>query len=244
MYPFDLNEYIISLMDIDGDGEKEFIMSSVYDGETLVLHRENDAIYGIGFWAKGIAKLQKSGLFMCSGGGHSSYRQLVFQNGMFVEEVLAERRRSKFYISGQEVSEAEIEEWENIYLNNEAGWYEIESRNISVLSAYDQLDVFAKNYKKWMIGKGDNYSYCIYDFGQDKRLELVVTVYGGDGVKNYFYQVDEEGIRVFHFRFYSLKIHPTGLYAPVGIQLACPNILVIIAIMRRNILNSLGWKMR
>lgn len=186
----------VSLIDMDGDGEKEFIMSSVYDGETLVLHRENDVIYGIGFWAKGIEMLQKSGLYMGYGGaGYSHYQQLAFRNGMFVEEVLAERKGLKFYIGGQEVSEAEIEEWENIYMNNAAQWYKMESRNILVPSAYDQLEGFAKNYKKWMIGKGDNYSYCIYDFGQDERLELVVTVYEKNGVKNYFYQVDEEGIR-------------------------------------------------
>lgn len=186
----------VSLTDLDGDGEKEFIMSDVYDGETLVLHRENNKIYGIDFVRRAFQSLQEDGIFGGSGGAsHTVYSRLVFRNGMFVEEELAERETPKYYIGGKEVSEAEFEEWESIHMNNDAQWYEMDSWDIWDPSAYDQLEIFAKNYKKWMIGKGNNYSYCVYDFGQDEYLELVVTVYEQDGVKNYFYQVDEEDIR-------------------------------------------------
>lgn len=185
----------VSLTDLDGDGEKEFIMSNVYDGETLVLHRENDKIYGIALWRRMIEDLQEDGVFMGSGGaGHTSFHRLFFRDGMFVKEELAERETPKYYIGGKEVSEAEFEEWESIHMNNDAQWYEMDSWDIWDSSAYDQLKIFAKNYKKWMTGKGNNYSYCIYDFEQDEYLDLVVTVYEQDGVKNYFYQVDEEGI--------------------------------------------------
>lgn len=196
----------VSLTDLDGDGEKELIIRTVYDGRTLVLHRENNKIYWIDLWYRMFEDLQENGIHMGSGGaGYSSYYQLGFRDGMFVSDRLAQRDGLKFYIGGQEVSETELEEWIGTHMDEEARWYEMNEETASVLSAYDQLTIFAKNYKVWMDDKSNDYEYCVYDFDQDGRLELVVTVKRMYGIENHFYQVEGEGIKELEQDYYGIR---------------------------------------
>ncbi len=196
----------VSLTDLDGNGEKELIIRTVYDNRTLVLHRENNKIYWIDFWYRMFEDLQENGIHMGSGGaGSQSYSQLIFQDGMFIWKNLAKRENLQHYIGGREISETEFEEWIAVHMNQDARWYEMDAEKDEISSSYDQLAVFAENYKEWMESKGDNYDYCIYDFDQDGRLELLVTVKNEYGVKNYFYQVEGEDIKELAQDYYGIR---------------------------------------
>lgn len=195
----------VSLTDLDGDGEKELIIRTVYDGRTLVLHRENNKIYWIDFWYRMFENLQENGIHMGYGGlGHLSYHQLEFQDDMFVWKELAARNGLEFYVGGQEVSQTELNEWELAHIKQNARWYEINEED-QVLSAYEQLEIFAENYEEWMGEKGNTYNYCVYDFDQDGRLELVVTVKRMYGIENHFYQVEGEGIKEIEQDYYGIR---------------------------------------
>lgn len=84
-------------------------------------------------------------------------------------------------------------EWEAFHINEEIRWYAVDNEENIALSAYEQLKIFAENYKEWMSDKGNHYSYCIYDFDQDGCLELLVTI-NDFNIENYFYRVTGNGI--------------------------------------------------
>lgn len=196
----------VSLTDLDGDGEKELIIRTVYDQRTLVLHRENNEIYWIDFWYRMFENLQENGIHIGAGGaGSMSYHQLIFRDGMFVWKELAEQENLKFYIGRQEVSETELEEWVAAHMDKDARWYEMDRETDQIASSYEQLVVFAKNHKEWMEGKGNNYDYCIYDFDQDEKLELLVTVKNAYGIENYFYQAEGEDIKELEQDYYGIR---------------------------------------
>lgn len=182
------------------------IIRTVDDGQALVLHRENGRIYCIDFWCRMFEQLQENGIHMNYDGlAHSSYHQLEFQDGMFVWKELAKQNGLDFYIGGQEVSQTEFNQWKLAYIKQDAQWYVINAEEAQVLSAYEQLEIFAENYEEWTEGKGNAFNYRVYDFDQDGRLELLVTVKRANSIENYFYQVEGEGIKELEQDYYDIK---------------------------------------
>ena len=186
----------VAFIDLDGDGKKELIIhmtKSAFERGYMVLHEENGKIYLIDFPIDRLECLQENGIYI--GGdefGRTSYCHLIFQGEIFTEEELAGWDGENAYINGQKVSEEELEEWKAVHINKEARWYDVKG---GYLSSYYQLDMFARNYSNWMPDKGNDYSYCIYDFNQDGDLELLVTIRKAEGIENHFYQVVSSGIK-------------------------------------------------
>lgn len=81
------------------------------------------------------------------------------------------------------------QKWKASHTDEEIRWYAINNEDNIVLSAYDQLEIFAENYKEWTSDKGNHYCYCVYDFNQDGWLELLVMVDREGNDENYFYRV-------------------------------------------------------
>lgn len=182
-----------TLVDLDGDGEKELIIRLIkeeFDKGYMVLHEENGKIYLIDFPVDRFQNLQENGIYI--GGariGRTSYCHLIFQDEMLIEEELAGWDGENAYINGQEVSEDELEEWKAAHMVKGARWYDAADGYLPHFSSYYQLRVFAENYPNWMPDKGSDYSYCVYDFNQDGCLELLVTIKKVDGIENHFYQI-------------------------------------------------------
>ncbi len=58
--------------DMDSDGTKELILEFVY-GNLLLLHEENNDVYGYSFTFRGMNSIKYDGSFSCSGSANSTY---------------------------------------------------------------------------------------------------------------------------------------------------------------------------
>lgn len=96
----------VRVFDLDGDGVQELIIQWTPVGENLVLHRENEEFYGWSINYRGFEALQTNGIFISSGGAGSNWwKQIRFENGSWLEEVLFEEDWGEFYVNGEETDE-------------------------------------------------------------------------------------------------------------------------------------------
>ena len=75
----------LAVQDIDGDGTAELVLL-FQDGayNYLVLHREEDAVYGTRLYVRWFEGLQKNGVYIgAAGAGDSTYLRMAFRNGRF-----------------------------------------------------------------------------------------------------------------------------------------------------------------
>ena len=80
----------LAVQDIDGDGTAELVLL-FQDGayNYLVLHREEDAVYGTRLYVRWFEGLQKNGVYIgAAGAGDSTYLRMAFRNGRFEQEEL------------------------------------------------------------------------------------------------------------------------------------------------------------
>ncbi|MDD5932146.1 MAG: hypothetical protein PUC45_06830 [Oscillospiraceae bacterium] len=119
----------LAVQDIDGDGAAELILLFRDMGyNDLVLHREEDAVYGTDLSVRWFEDLQKNGVYIGSGGaGDSTYYRMTFQNGRFEQEELAHRVEwadgCTCTLGGETVPEEAFDAW---YAENMVGgvtWY-------------------------------------------------------------------------------------------------------------------------
>ena len=115
----------LAVADIVGDEEPELVLLLQDRGYNyLVFHREDGVIYGTSFFARWLMFLQKSGIYMGSGGADVSYyHQLSFHDGRFWGEQLGEKIGDDCVLNGREVSEAEFDAWYEANMTNDVTWY-------------------------------------------------------------------------------------------------------------------------
>ena len=126
-------------VDLDKDGKEELIVAeSPYADTYLILHKENEKIYGYSLYIRWFEALKKDGSFMGSGGAQihdyntisfkeNTYSISVFSKYYFIGENSDD---NVFEINGKKVSLEEIkqfaEEWDK---RPEAEWTKFEQTN-------------------------------------------------------------------------------------------------------------------
>lgn len=128
--PEALTLYCLAVQDIDGDGGAELVLHfRDLGGHYLVLHREDETVWGAVYIERGFQGLQKNGVYAGSGGvGRTYYYQTSFQDGVFEERKLGH----KLYdgngafdceLDGQEVAEAIFDAWLEETMVGGVIWY-------------------------------------------------------------------------------------------------------------------------
>lgn len=99
----------VRVFDLDGDGVQELILESVPGPMFLILHREKEEFYGWEQGYRGFEALQTNGVYIGSGGaGANSWMTIRFEDGNWVEQVLAEEDWAAYYLHGEAVEEDEF----------------------------------------------------------------------------------------------------------------------------------------
>lgn len=119
----------LTVQDIDGDGTAELVLL-FQDGayNYLILHREEDAVYGTVLYVRWFEGLQKNGVYWGSGGaGDSIYYRMAFRNGRFEEQELAHRLEwatgADYTLGGQQVTKEAFDAWYAENLVGDVTWY-------------------------------------------------------------------------------------------------------------------------
>lgn len=94
----------VILFDMDGDSVRELILQWTprMVGDYLILHYEDGNYYGFLIPMRGFC-LQTSGVFTSGSGGNRYYRRLLFEDGHWMEELLAEERLVEYHAGSMEV---------------------------------------------------------------------------------------------------------------------------------------------
>ena len=119
----------LAVQDIDGDGTAELVLL-FQDGayNYLVLHREEDAVYGTRLYVRWFEGLQKNGVYIgAAGAGDSTYLRMAFRNGRFEQEELAHRLEwgtgYNYALGGEEVTKAAFDAWYAETMVGDVTWY-------------------------------------------------------------------------------------------------------------------------
>lgn len=115
----------LAVADIVGDEEPELVLLLQDRGyQFLVFHREDGEVYGTSFVYRRFETLQKTGIYLGSGGVSASYYyQLSFHDGRFWGEQLGEKIGDDCVLNGRKVSEAEFDAWYAENMTNDVTWY-------------------------------------------------------------------------------------------------------------------------
>ena len=90
----------------------------------LVLHQEDDGVYGTDFSVRWFEDLQKNGVFVGSAGADdNAYYRLDFQDGAFTDEKLGEKIGSRCTVGGQSVTEADFSAWLAETMGGDVTWH-------------------------------------------------------------------------------------------------------------------------
>lgn len=99
----------VRVFDLDGDGVQELILESVPGPMFLILHCEKEEFYGWEQVYRGFEALQTNGVYIGSGGaGANSWMSIRFEDGNWLEQVLAEEDWGAYYLHGEAVEEDEF----------------------------------------------------------------------------------------------------------------------------------------
>ena len=119
----------LAVQDIDGDGTAELALL-FQDGayNYLILHREEEALYGTVLYVRWFEGLQKNGVYWGAGGaGDSTYYRMSFRNGHFEEQELANRMEwaagSNYTLDGQQVTKEAFDAWYAQNMVGDVTWY-------------------------------------------------------------------------------------------------------------------------
>lgn len=96
----------VRVFDLDGDGVQELILETEPATMILVLHLENEEFYGWEAGIRGFNGLQTNGVYISSSGaGANWWKTIRFEDGSWLEQVLAEEDWGEFYLHGEAVEE-------------------------------------------------------------------------------------------------------------------------------------------
>lgn len=119
----------LAVQDIDGDGTAELVLL-FQDGayNYLVLHREEDAVYGTRLYVRWFEGLQKNGVYIgAAGADDSTYLRMAFRNGRFEQQELAHRLEwgtgYNYTLGGEEVTKAAFDAWYAETMVGDVTWY-------------------------------------------------------------------------------------------------------------------------
>ena len=119
----------LAVQDIDGDGTAELVLL-FQDGayNYLILHREENTVYGTSLSVRWFEGLQKNGVYWGAGGaGDSTYYRMCFRNGRFEQEELAHKvewaNGCTCTLGGETVTEAAFDAWYAETMVGDVTWY-------------------------------------------------------------------------------------------------------------------------
>lgn len=115
----------LTLFGFEGDGTQDLILGYFNGGGNyLILHREEEKIYGTERGYRSFMQLQTEGTFMGSAGADDNYYyRLAFQHGRFVEELLGYKTGAYCEIGGISVSEEYFTNWRENLMGRDMWWY-------------------------------------------------------------------------------------------------------------------------
>lgn len=116
-----------AVLDLDGDGTKELILYfDNFGGHWLILHKTDNAYYGIDFTNRAFLSLQKNGVHTGSNGAEDAcYCKLSFMDESFTDQNLACIKGSSYSIEGKDVSKESFQNWMDTNLVGDAEFIQI-----------------------------------------------------------------------------------------------------------------------
>lgn len=114
----------VRVFDLDGDGTRELILEWTPVGDYLILHRENDRFYAWKTVYRGFESLQTNGIYIgSSGAGSNLWMRLRFENGSWLEEILADEDWGEYWLNGEAVDEDTFFRQVNAYATGDVTGY-------------------------------------------------------------------------------------------------------------------------
>ncbi len=113
--------YDYRVIDLDGDGYNEIVLELTGNND-LILHYDDNKVYGFMYYDRGMQYIYTSGIFIGSSGASSSmYSTISFANETYEITDLVGWDGDTCYIEGREATDEEVIE----YMNNEKFTYGI-----------------------------------------------------------------------------------------------------------------------
>lgn len=147
----DMDEMMIQkirIFDLDGDGTQEMILEWTPAGDILILHCANEKFYGWETVYRGFEVLQTNGVYISSGGAAcNSWHHIRFDNGGWIEDVLAEMCWDEYYIGGEAVDEDTFRQQINTYETGDVTGYEPKRHGLkSSIPQQSSNNIISMNY--------------------------------------------------------------------------------------------------
>lgn len=178
----------IMFADVFQSGSKDLIIHHTHAGwGYLILHYENDVLYGINMYERHFQDLQENGIYHGSGGASTGdYHRMTFNNGDYTEIDIAQYERDPvreyYYLYGEVTTAEEFELWEHNNTNNDVFRYYVEAVEYAVLPLFNSflngsIDAIDKSGNTIKISDmvSDSYrKYTEYDMNGDNIPELCI----------------------------------------------------------------------
>lgn len=178
----------IMFADVFQSGSKDLIIHHTHAGwGYLILHYENDVLYGINMYERHFQDLQENGIYHGSGGASTGdYHQMTFNNGDYSEIDIAQYERDPvreyYYLYGEEITAEEFDLWEQNNTNDDVFRYYVEPVEYAALPLFNSflngsIDAIDKSGNTIKISEMDSDSYrkyTEYDMNGDNIPELCI----------------------------------------------------------------------
>ncbi len=124
---FEIKEYVF--IDLDGDKNQEVVALTDHDiGLYIILHYENEKIYGYAIGIRTISQLKEDGTFIGSNGVNSKeYSKITFDKDKYAITTIAsfDGDNEVYKINDKSVSKTEIEDYMEAFNNKKSVKFEI-----------------------------------------------------------------------------------------------------------------------